>query len=95
MAYLVARREPAVRLELRAQVAGLELLQEALVLCPEQPDVRDAEQHHGEPLQAQPKGPGLLPLIAVGIQDLLLHHPASHVLQPFQRDAPPQAQHCV
>ena len=95
MAHLVARWELAIRLELRAQVAGLELLEEALVLCPEQPDVWDAEQHHGQPLQAQPKGPGLLPLIAVGIQDLLLHHPASHALQPFQRDTPPQAQNCV
>lgn len=32
-------------------VRQAELLQEAFVLAPEQSDIRDAEQNHGEPLQ--------------------------------------------
>ena len=40
-----------VRLELVSQLALLELLGEALVIAPEQADVRDVEQHHGQPFQ--------------------------------------------
>lgn len=71
-------RELAVGLEFGGQVAGLELFQEALVLRPEQADVWDAEQHHRQPLQSQAKSPCLLPLVAIFVQDLLLHNTAAH-----------------
>lgn len=35
----------------------MELFQEALVLTPEESDIRYAEQNHGESFQAQAKGP--------------------------------------
>ena len=41
-------------------VLHFELLEEALVLAPEQPDVRDAVQDHGQPLQPQTEGPAQL-----------------------------------
>ena len=44
-------RSLLVRLELVSQLALLELLGEALVIAPEQADVRDIEQHHGQPFQ--------------------------------------------
>lgn len=66
----------AVRLELGAQVAGLELLGEALVVRPEQADVGDGKLDHGEAFQPQAEGPRLATLPPVLLQDLLLHHPA-------------------
>lgn len=37
-----------------------ELSQEALVAAPEEPDVGDAVEDHGQPLQAQTEGPARL-----------------------------------
>lgn len=39
----------------------LELLQEAVVVGPEEPDVRHLKQDHGQPLQTQAKRPRLVP----------------------------------
>lgn len=41
---------------LGGEVPCLELLEEALVGGPEEADVRDVKQHHGQPLQAQAVG---------------------------------------
>lgn len=38
-------------------LAGLELREKALVAGPEQPDVRDVEEEHGDALKAQPESP--------------------------------------
>lgn len=73
--HLEAGRVLAVRLELGVQAASLELLGEALVGRPEEADVWNGEQHHGQAFQAQTKCPCFLPLAAIGLQNLLLHHP--------------------
>ena len=65
----------AERLEPGGQVAGLELLGEAGVVRPEQANVGDGKQHHGQALQAQAKGPGAPAGHAGVVQNLLLHHP--------------------
>jgi hypothetical protein len=44
---------------------GGELVEEAPVLGPEEADIRDVKEHHGQPLQAQPKGPTDVALRAV------------------------------
>ena len=62
--YLEAGRVLAEGLELGGHVAGPE------------PDVVDAKLDHGQSLQAQAECPGAVPLPAVGIQYLLLYHPA-------------------
>lgn len=43
-------------------VQNSELFEEALVLTPEQPDVWDAVQDHGQPLQAETERPAQLVL---------------------------------
>lgn len=50
---------PVTHLErhLLVDVPHAELLQEALVLAPEEADVRDVIEDHGQPLQPQPEGP--------------------------------------
>ena len=55
----------------------MELAGEALVSCPEQPDVIDGKFDHGQALKAQPKGPCLVALPSVAVQYLLLHHPVA------------------
>ena len=80
---LEARRELGVRLKLGVERAGLELLQEALVGRPEEPDVGDIEQHHRQPLQPEPKRPGFVTLTAVAVQNLLLHDAAAEHFEPL------------
>lgn len=38
-------------------VRQVELLEEAFILAPEKPDIRDTKQNHGQPLQPQTKRP--------------------------------------
>ena len=46
-----------VRLELVAKLPLLELLSEALVVAPEEADVRDVKEHHSQTLQPKPAAP--------------------------------------
>ncbi len=46
-----------VRLELVAKLPLLELLSEALVIAPEEADIRDVKEHHGQTLQPKPAAP--------------------------------------
>mmetsp|Transcript_7586 Transcript_7586/g.20685 ORF Transcript_7586/g.20685 Transcript_7586/m.20685 type:complete len:240 (-) Transcript_7586:529-1248(-) len=80
---LEARRELGVGLELGVQRSGLELLEEALIRGPEESNVRDVEQHHGQPLQSKPESPRLVALATVAIQNLLLHHATPEHFQPL------------
>lgn len=41
-------------------VRQAELLEEAFILAPEKPDIRDTKQNHGQPLQPQTKRPAHL-----------------------------------
>mmetsp|Transcript_41158 Transcript_41158/g.105217 ORF Transcript_41158/g.105217 Transcript_41158/m.105217 type:complete len:261 (-) Transcript_41158:447-1229(-) len=80
---LVAGWELGVGLELGAQLAWGELLGEALIFGPEQPDVGNVKKHHRQALQAQPKRPGLVLAAASVVQDGLLHHAAAQDLHPL------------
>mmetsp|Transcript_19792 Transcript_19792/g.59959 ORF Transcript_19792/g.59959 Transcript_19792/m.59959 type:complete len:250 (+) Transcript_19792:1089-1838(+) len=79
---LVASRELGEGLEL-GDLAVLELAQEALVLRPEEADVRDVEEHHGQALEAEAKGPARLLRAASAAEDVLLHHTAAEHLKPL------------
>ncbi len=46
-----------VRLELVAKLPLLELLSEALVVAPEEANIRDVKEHHSQTLQAKPAAP--------------------------------------
>ena len=59
------------------------LPREALICGPEEADVGDVEQHHGQPLQPQPEGPRLLVAHPALLQDGLLGHAATQHLQPL------------
>mmetsp|Transcript_137807 Transcript_137807/g.239702 ORF Transcript_137807/g.239702 Transcript_137807/m.239702 type:complete len:251 (+) Transcript_137807:577-1329(+) len=67
-------------------LAVSELRHEPLVLAPEQPNVRDLEQRHGNPLQANAKGPasvGPTLVCASTPQYLVLHDSTAQHLQPL------------
>lgn len=59
-ANMVASALLRVRLELVAKLPLLELLGEALVVAPEEADIGDVKEHHGQTLQAKPAAPHLL-----------------------------------
>lgn len=59
-ANMVASALLRVRLELVAKLPLLELLGEALVVAPEEADIGDVKEHHGQALQAKPAAPHLL-----------------------------------
>mmetsp|Transcript_14245 Transcript_14245/g.29763 ORF Transcript_14245/g.29763 Transcript_14245/m.29763 type:complete len:459 (+) Transcript_14245:77-1453(+) len=63
--------------------SGLELLVESLVVCPEETNVGDLEQNHGQSLQTESKGPSPTVILTGHLQHLRVHHPASQYLEPF------------
>lgn len=60
-----------------------ELRDEARVCGPEQANVRDAEQHHGQSLQTQTKGPADLIWSSTIRHDLWMHYSATQHFQPL------------
>mmetsp|Transcript_21297 Transcript_21297/g.49556 ORF Transcript_21297/g.49556 Transcript_21297/m.49556 type:complete len:259 (-) Transcript_21297:767-1543(-) len=61
-----------------------ELLRETWILRPEKPDVRDAEEDHGQALQPESEGPSMhLLRIQAGVpQHIVMNHPAAQNFHP-------------
>mmetsp|Transcript_27285 Transcript_27285/g.59915 ORF Transcript_27285/g.59915 Transcript_27285/m.59915 type:complete len:366 (+) Transcript_27285:282-1379(+) len=79
---LVARRVLGVGLE-SGHLARLELLEEALVVGPEEADVRDGEENHRETLEAEAKGPAVAVGLAALCEHFRMHDAAAENLHPI------------
>lgn len=79
---LVDRRVLGVRLEL-GNLSSIELLVESLVIGPEETNIRNLKENHGQSLQSQTKGPSTAVLSSSHFQNLGVNNTASKNLEPL------------